>query len=60
MAFAALQGGKIAVKRGKVGIIRSYKGIAQRSRRQQPERSEPGGGGVPSRAALCVISLWKF
>lgn len=55
-----LQWHKSAVKRGKVGIIRSYKGIAQRSRRRQPERSDPGGGGLPGQPALCVIFSMKF
>ena len=46
----------MAVGEGIVGIIRSYNGIAQRSRQQQPERSDPGPGGLRGQLALCVIS----
>ena len=54
----------MAAGEGIGGIIRSYNGIARgrgsQAGRQQPERSDPGGGGLQSRAALCVISLYKF
>ena len=47
MAFAALQGGKMAVGEGIGGIIRSYDGIAQRSRRAAAAgENEPGAGGL--------------
>ena len=58
-AFTALQGGKMAVGEGIGGIIRSYNGIAWQGG-QQPERSDPGAGGLRGQLALCVISLYKF
>ena len=41
------------------GIIRSYNGMARQGG-QQPERSDPGPGGLRGQLALCVISSMKF
>ena len=42
------------------GIIRSYNGIAQRSRRAAAGAERPRAGGLRGQAALCVISSMKF
>ena len=53
----------MAVGEGIWGIIRIYNGIARGvavRRAAAAGEKRPGGGGLPSRAALCVISLYKF
>ena len=46
----------MAVGKGIGGIIRSYNGMAWQGG-QQPERSDPGAGGLRWQLALCVIYL---
>ena len=49
----------MAAGEGIGGTIRSYNGIARgrgsQAGGQQPERSDPGAGGLPGQPALCVI-----
>ena len=58
MAFAALQGDEVAVKRGIIGIIRSYWGIAQGRDSAAAGAERPGGRGSAGLGSpVCYLSL---
>ena len=58
MAFTALQGGKMAVKRGKMRINQSYEGIAQGRDSAAAGAERPGGrGSAELGSPVCYLSL---